>query len=108
MPSVQLGKGTTISRRWSNSIPRGIIHNRVSIEKRPKIVQKRSSPGDIEVDFIMGMNHKGALVVITDRATLHTSRKRLEHKQINEVSNAIISKLKKAVYPLQTMTLDND
>jgi len=87
---------------------RGIIHNRVSIEKRPKIVQKRSRPGDIEVDFMLGKNHKGALLVMTDRATLHTSLQKLEHRQSNEVSKAIIKKLKKVDYPMHTMTFDND
>jgi IS30 family transposase len=57
---------------------------------------------------MMGMNHKGALVVMTDRVLLPTSRNWLDHRQINEVSKAIITKLKKAEYLLHTMTFDND
>jgi IS30 family transposase len=57
---------------------------------------------------MMGKNHKGALLVMTDRATLHTSLHKLEHRQSNEVSKTIIKKLKKAEYPLHTMTFDND
>ena len=94
--SLQLGKGATISRRWSNTLPRGIIHKRVSNEKLHKIVQKRSCSGDIEVDFIMCMNHKGALQVMTERVIPTTRCNWLEHIQIYEARKVILTKLKKA------------
>ena len=68
-------------KRSNRKDNRGIIHNRVPIEKRPKIVEKRIRPGDIEVDFMMGKNHKGALLVMTDRATLHTSLHKLRNRR---------------------------
>ena len=105
---THLKHGRRRRKRGNRKDSRGIIHNRVSIEKRPKIVQKRSRPGDIEVDFMLGKNHKGALLVMTDRATLHTSLQKLEHRQSNEVSKAIIKKIKKVDYPMHTMTFDND
>jgi IS30 family transposase len=105
---AHLKHGKRRRKRGNRKDSRGIIHNRVSIEKRPKIVQKRSRPGDIEVDFMLGKNHKGALLVMTDRATLHTSLQKLEHRQSNEVSKAIIKKLKKVDYPMHTITFDND
>jgi len=100
---AHLKHGKRRRKRGNRKDSRGIIHNRVSIEKRPKIVQKRSRPGDIEVDFMLGKNHKGALLVMTDRATLHTSLQKLEHRQSNEVSKAIIKKLKKVDYPMHTI-----
>jgi len=54
---------------------RGIKLDRVSIEKRPRVANKRKRPSDIEVDLMMGKKHKGALLVMTDRATLHTRMK---------------------------------
>ena len=51
---------------------RGAIKGRISIDKRPEVVEKRSRIRDIEVDLMMGSNHKSALVVMTDRATLVT------------------------------------
>ena len=105
---THLKHGRRRRKRGNRKDSRGIIHNRVSIEKRPKIVQKRSRPGDIEVDFMMGKNHKGALLVMTDRATLHTSLQKLEYRQSKEVSKEIIKKLKKVDYPMHTMTFDND
>ena len=45
---------------------------------------------------------------MNDRAKLHTSLQKLEHRQSNEVSKGIIKKLKKVDYPMHTMTFDND
>ncbi|WP_026751309.1 IS30 family transposase [Sediminibacterium sp. C3] len=95
-------------KRTNQKDNRGIIPNRVPIEKRPKIVNKRIRPGDIEVDFMMGKNHKGALLVMTDRATLHTSLHKLSNRRSETVSKAIIKKLEQADYPIHTVTFDND
>ncbi|MBM3455156.1 MAG: IS30 family transposase [Bacteroidetes bacterium] len=103
-----LKHGRRRRKRGSRKDSRGIIHHRVPIEKRPKIVQKRVRPGDIEVDFMMGKNHKGALLVMTDRATLHTRLYKLKNRNSDLVSKAIIKKLYKKSYPLHTITFDND
>ena len=87
---------------------RGVIENRVPIEKRPKIVAKRKRLGDIEVDLMMGKNHKGALLVMTDRASLDTRIKKLKGKTSKEVAAAIIKKLSNSSYDLHTLTFDND
>ena len=68
-----LKHGRRRRKRESRKDTRNITHNRVLIKKRPKIVQKRVRTEDIEVDFMIGKNHKGALLVMPDRATLHTS-----------------------------------
>jgi IS30 family transposase len=52
-----LKHGRRRRKRGSRKDTRGIIHNRVPIEKRPKIIQKRVRPGDIEVYYMMGKNH---------------------------------------------------
>jgi IS30 family transposase len=103
-----LKHGRRRRKRGARKDTRGIIHGRVPIEKRPKIVQKRIRPGDIEVDFMMGKNHKGALLVMTDRATLHTSLHMLRNRHSAVVSKAIINKLNKVKYPTHTITFDND
>jgi IS30 family transposase len=64
--------------------------------------------GDIEVDFMMGKNHNGALLVMTDRATLYTCLQKLETRGSSIVSNAIIKRLKKIGYQIRTVTFDND
>lgn len=103
-----LKHGKRRRKRGARKDSRGIIHHRVPIEKRPKIVQKRARPGDIEVDFMMGKNHKGALLVMTDRATLHTKLHKLNNRHSHTVSKAIIKKLNGVGYQMHTITFDND
>jgi len=105
---LHLKHGRRKRKRGNQRDNRGIIPNRVPIEKRPKIVAKRIRPGDIEVDFMMGKNHKGALLVMTDRATLHTSLHKLSNRRSETVSRAIIKRLEQADYPMHTVTFDND
>jgi IS30 family transposase len=46
---------------------RGIIKNRVGIEQRPEIVERKIRIGDWEGDTVVGKNHQGALVTLVDR-----------------------------------------
>ena len=103
-----LKHGKRRRKRGSRNDSRGIIPYRVSIENRPSIVNRRSRPGDVEVDFMMGKNHNGALLVITDRATLHTSLKKLDNRSSENVTKNLIRKLVKCKYPIHTITFDND
>lgn len=94
-------------KRGNYKDTRGLIPNRVSIEYRPKIVDKRERFGDVEVDLIMGKDHKSALLVTVDRATLITTIDKLENKNSTIISDKIIERMKK-LPQLQTMTFDND
>ena len=73
---------------------RGIIQDRVSIERRPKIINKRGWLGDIEVDFMIGKNHNEELLVMTDRATLYTFLQKGESRGSSIMSNANIKRVK--------------
>ena len=64
---------------------RGAITGRVGIGERPGIVEDRSRIGDIEVDLMMGENHRSALLVMTDRATPVTVIEKLGGKGADEV-----------------------
>ncbi len=103
-----LRHGKRRKKRGNRKDSRGVITNRVPIEKRPAIVKKRKRLGDIEVDLMMGKNHKGALLVMTDRASLHTRLELLAGKESKEVAKGIIKCLRKNKYPLHTLTFDND
>jgi IS30 family transposase len=52
-------------KRGNYKNTRGTIEDRVSIEDRPEIVKNRTPLGDVEVDLMMGKNHKSALLVMT-------------------------------------------
>jgi len=103
-----LRHGKRRRKRGSRKDSRGTILNRVSIEKRPAIVGKRKRLGDIEVDLMMGKDHKGAILVTTDRASLFTRLTKLNNKSSKEVFKALIKRLAKTKYPLHTLTFDND
>jgi transposase, IS30 family len=87
---------------------RGCISNRVSIEKRPAIVEKRKRIGDVEVDLMLGKNHQPGLLVITDRASLKTSLVKISTKASKPIAKSIIRKMKPCKQWLKTMTYDND
>lgn len=102
-----LKHGKRRRKRGNYNDARGLILNRVSIEKRPKIVEKRQRLGDFEVDLIMGSKHQSALLVTIDRATLLTTIDKLEGKDSTVITNKIINRLHK--YPqVKTITFDND
>lgn len=103
-----LRHGKRRRKRGNMKDRRGVIMDRRPIEKRPAIVNKRKRPGDIEVDLMMGQNHKGAILVMTDRATLHTRLKKLNSKESIAVTKGIIECLRKNNYTTHTLTFDND
>lgn len=54
-------------RYGSGKSRRGIIANRVGIEARPNIVDRRTRLGDIEGDTVVGISNRGAMVTLVDR-----------------------------------------
>ena len=103
-----LGHGRRRRKRGNRRANRGLIPNRTSIEKRPAVVKKRKRPGDIEIDLMMGKAHKSAVLVMTDRATLHTRMMKLHSKKSKEVADAIIKCMKRNKHKVYTLTFDND
>lgn len=87
---------------------RGAIIGRIGIDKRPKIVESRSRIGDIEVDLMMGSNHKSALLVMTDRTTLVTMIEKLKSKNAEEVYQKMHDRLTRFDSSwIKTITFDN-
>jgi len=102
-----LKHGKRRRKRGNYKDTRGLIPNRVSIENRPKIVEKRKRFGDVEVDLVMGKKHQSALLVMVDRATLLTTIDKLKGKNSASITKKIIQRMKK-LPALKTMTFDND
>jgi IS30 family transposase len=103
----QLKHGRRKRKRGNYKDSRGLILNRVSIEKRPKVVEERNRFGDFEGDLIMGKGHKSALLIATDRSTLITKIDYLDGKDPEKISNKII-RMGKRMPRLKTFTFDND
>jgi IS30 family transposase len=86
---------------------RGRIKNRVSIDERPEIVGKQKRIGDIEVDTVIGKNHKHALVTAVDRKTLYTWIGFVLTKDATSVRTTLIQLMKPYIATIYTITSDN-
>ena len=100
-------EGRKYRKRGRKKDSRGIIKNRISIDKRPEIVEKRERFGDLEVDLIIGKNHNQAILTINDRASGVLKMKKVESKQSEIVTNAIVELLEEWKPYLHTITADN-
>ena len=87
-------RGKKYNKRKNKTSGRGLIPNRRDISERPEIVNARTRFGDLEIDTMIGANHKGCLLTINDRATGLVKIKRLETKEASLVTKATIELLK--------------
>jgi IS30 family transposase len=86
-------KGRKYRKRGSAKDKRGIIQNRVDIDHRPKIVDEKIRFGDLEIDTVIGKNHKGALLTINDRVSSLVWIKLLKSKEVPAISEKTIEAL---------------
>ena len=100
-------RGRKYRKRGSSKDLRGIIKDRVSIDTRPKIVEDRSRFGDLEVDLIIGKNHKQAILTINDRASGMLKMRKIKSKNSTIVADAINELLEDWLPFIHTMTSDN-
>ena len=99
--------GTKQRRKRRNSRDmRGTIKNRVSIEKRPPIVDRKIRIGDWEGDTVVGKNHQGALVTLVDRKSKLTLMGKVDRYTAEAVEQAIIALMD--MLPRRTYTLTVD
>lgn len=94
-------------KRYRTYSCRGHIRNRVSIEHRPAIVERRTRFGDWELDTIIGKGHHQALVSLTERKSRLSLLTKVARKQADAVATAVIQLLKPLPLPLHTLTSDN-
>ena len=85
---------------------RGKIPNRKSIDERPEVVAQRTRLGDWEVDLMLGKDHQGALVTLTERKSRFTLLRKVASKQAKLVSQVIVDLLH-WVATLESITADN-
>ncbi len=86
---------------------RGTIIDRVMIDKRPKIVEKKNRIGDLEIDTVIGKNHIGALVTVVDRKSKFTMIKNVQSKEAKVVTEALIEMIQPIKNITHTITSDN-
>ena len=86
---------------------RGTIIDRVMIDKRPKIVDKKNRIGDLEIDTVIGKDHKGALVTVVDRKSKFVLIKNVPSKEAQVVTDALIEMIQPIKAITHTITSDN-
>ncbi len=86
---------------------RGKIKDRVGIEERPEIVERRIRIGDWEVDSVIGKLNKSSLVTLVERVSRYTVIIRVNSKEAEIVAKAIIKRAKSLKLPPKTITEDN-
>ena len=86
-------KGKKYNKRGAKKAGRGLIPNRIDIDERPKVVEKKQRFGDFELDTIVGQNRQGALVSIVDRATKYTFLRLVDRAQAENVKDAVCESL---------------
>jgi IS30 family transposase len=98
----------TRSKRYaSGQERRGTLKNRVSIEQRPGVVDKRSRIGDWEGDTVIGKGHQGVLVTLVERKSRYTLAAPLNSRHSAGVTHAIIELLRPHKKQCKTLTFDN-
>jgi len=84
------------------------LKDRVFIDKRPKIIEKRGRVGDLEADFIVsGRSGKGILLTAVCRKLRVKFLELITEVSIDEV-HAAFERIKKRFPEMKTLTLDND
>ena len=100
--------GTKQRRKRRNSRDmRGTIKNRVGIEHRPDIVERKIRIGDWEGDTVVGKNHQGALVTLVDRKSKLTLIGKVDRYTADAVEKMIINLMDLLPRRSYTLTVDN-
>jgi IS30 family transposase len=86
---------------------RSTIANRVSIDQRPAIVTRRSRLGDWEGDTLIGSGQQQAIVSLAERRSRYTVLVKVERKNADKVTQAIVESLRALAAPVHTLTFDN-
>ncbi len=94
-------------KRYGTYEHRGRIPDRVSIDKRPAVVERRGRLGDWELDTIIGKGHKGALVSLCERKSRLALIAKVPTKAAEGITQAVVGLLKPLADRVHTLTSDN-
>lgn len=100
-------KGRKYRKRGAGKDGRGIIRDRIPIDSRPAVVDEKKRFGDLELDTVIGRNHKGAILTVNDRATGLCWLALLDGKESEPLKNALINMLSPLKGVIKTATADN-
>ena len=94
-------------KRYGSPNSRGQLKNRVSIDKRPAIVDERKRVGDWELDTVIGRLGGAVLVTAVERKTRFSVIALAPNKTAEAVKNALLKALTPLAASVKTLTYDN-
>lgn len=94
-------------KRYGSTERRGQIKNRVSIDKRPEIVDLRTRVGDWEADTVIGVQGHSVIVTLVERKTRFGVAIKVANKTAQAVTEGICAHLKPFQDRVCTLTYDN-
>jgi transposase, IS30 family len=100
-------KGKRYKKRGHLNDKRGLIIGRQDISSRPAVVEEKQRLGDIEIDLMIGKDHKGALLTINDRASGLLWMDKINSKEASVVATKTIELLQEWKLLIKTITSDN-
>ena len=100
-------KGKKYKKRGHLKDNRGHITGRIDISERPAIVDQKNRLGDLEMDLVIGKDHKGALLTINDRASGILIMDKIDSKEADVIEKKTIELLQDWTPILKTITSDN-
>ena len=100
-------QGRRYRKRGLNKDSRGIIVGRVGIEKRPPEAEERKEFGHLEVDTIIGKDHKGAIITLNDRACGAVWMRKTSSKDAEVVREKLAEMLDEIRPYIKSITGDN-
>ena len=89
------------------AVAAGTGRNWPKASARRAIVDKKERFGDLEIDLVIGGDHKGALLTINDRATGMLKMKHIENKEAKTIEINAIGLLEEWMPFIHTITSDN-
>lgn len=84
-----------------------MISGRISIHKRPKIVDEKKRFGNWEVDLIEGKNHNGFIVTLVERKSAFSLMQKIPDKKAFTVERTVVNLLTPYKPLVHTITSDN-
>lgn len=97
----------TRKRKRGSKDNRGQIKNKASIHDRPEIVEQKLRIGDLEIDLVVGKDHKGFILTVVDRVSKYLKAAYVEHKDADSILRAVVKLLNPLKAVLHTITSDN-
>jgi IS30 family transposase len=94
-------------RYGSGRARRHLIPNRVPIEMRPAIVERKTRFGDWEGDTLDDRSHRNAVVTLVERQSMCILLAAVQKRSTELVCSAIVNAFRRVDLPAHTLTLDN-